>query len=497
MKRLVAFIIVFFCVALSLSAQDTIFLSQTCIVQMEDTLVIEPNTVVVTRGGIGFHIIGTVIARGTEEEPITFTTFFDAAQPNATSWRGIEFDCTDNNPIADTSVFEHCIFEYSHAYANCSDNGIGGVVVANISSKVRFSDCIFRNNYANYAGGVMYLNQSGITIERCTFEDNYTNQETNSFAGAIYCSESPVKLRNSIIKNCSSSSVGGGLFISSSDGAEIVNNEFTQNVGSTGGAAFITGCNDIIFSGNLFHNNIGSFFGGALGLKNSTFTIVNCTIANNFGGQAGGIYCSSGVTMSVYNSIFSHNITGANGPQIYIAYAESVLHFFNCAIEGGKYNFGGAGGGLAYHGQYDSNVEDTLSFISCSGYDYCLPDDSPCIDAGSSRPANMFTEYDIKGDDRIIGDAIDMGALEYKNSVGISESGSDNVSLGIFPNPAQNYIYVDSSSPVVIYDLNGKQVKVSHDNSRIDISNLPDGLYIIRTYDVSNRAIRGKFVVSR
>ena len=64
--------------------------------------------------------------------------------------------------------------------------------------------------------------------------------------------------------------------------------------------------------------------------------------------------------------------------------------------------------------------------------------------------------------------------------------------LNVYPNPAKDFIFVEGSENVGIYDLCGKMVLQSQGTSKIGISSLPDGMYFVRSGDRCN-----KLVVSR
>ncbi|WP_298537125.1 T9SS type A sorting domain-containing protein [uncultured Algibacter sp.] len=69
------------------------------------------------------------------------------------------------------------------------------------------------------------------------------------------------------------------------------------------------------------------------------------------------------------------------------------------------------------------------------------------------------------------------------------------VTTKIYPNPAQNFIHIDSREPikeVKIYSINGSLIKNTI-NSRINISNLPSGLYFIDVL-INTKIVRKKFI---
>jgi hypothetical protein len=501
-KRMLFLCILLICSTISRS-QDTLFLSENFVVDMGDTLEISPNTVVYMRGGVAFTIIGTIYARGTAEEPIIFTSSFDEQDPTSTSWRGFKFSMTDDNTIADSSIFEHCIFEHAHAYQNCSNNGQGGAMELENSSRIRFSNCTFRDNYSNYCGAAVYAINSNCIFDHCLFEDNVLNEETSSVGGALYMQASDFTMTNSAVKSSRSGSVGGGICCMYCDAAKIINSEIAYNIGSTGGGCFIYGSSNMLFVNNLIHHNTGSFFGGGLGLSNDSFKIINCNIVDNNAGQGGGVYCSSKVTINVYNTIFAKNSIheGANGPQIYIAYFESTTNLFNCVLEQGRYMVGGGGGGVAFHGIYSEIIEDEIEFVSCGNdFEYCLNENSPCVNAGSSKTNAELPAYDINGTQRILDNIVDIGAFEYDNSVGITNYTSNNQTIKVFPNPASEFITVEVENDdriqhdIVIVSILGNTVKKTscyNDCNTISINDLANGVYILR-YDTKV----AKFVVS-
>jgi len=74
-------------------------------------------------------------------------------------------------------------------------------------------------------------------------------------------------------------------------------------------------------------------------------------------------------------------------------------------------------------------------------------------------------------------------------------SANDFVSL--YPNPAVNTINIKTSEPMVeniIYDINGKQVYRGNFKSEINVSNLADGIYILRCLSKNGNVSRAQFV---
>ena len=73
----------------------------------------------------------------------------------------------------------------------------------------------------------------------------------------------------------------------------------------------------------------------------------------------------------------------------------------------------------------------------------------------------------------------------------------DNVyfkSLLVYPNPVSNIIYISGDNidirKICLYDINGRLVKTSKDLEKVDVSNLPCGLYLLEVSNDENRTVK-------
>ena len=415
---------------------DTVKVTSNIFIPPDSTLAIEEGTYIEFYGPFCFAVEGNIQAIGTEEKPIVFTIIdtMEMSNPHTPrgGWKGLLF----NNNISDSSIFNYCQIRYGKAWSDTLD-ACGGVINIQQSNKIRFSHCTISYSIAEFMGGAVYLNQSDVIFKNCDISYNRAGIDSTGYGGGVLAIMGSPVFKHCTVSNNRAIGVGGGLCIWSTDNATITHSIIDNNIGSTGGGAFFYNCNGGLFTNNLIINNTGYYFGGALGLKNTQFPIVNCTMTDNFGGQGGAIYGSSGVTTPFYNCIFSGNSAFGEGQQIYIAYLESAPGFYHSVVAGGREEFGGSGGTYpgAFHGEYIQNLEGEEPFVSVGDFNYCLDATSSCIDYGYSDTiaANIPTT-DLAGNNRISGEAIDLGAIEFQHTSLINEKNiSDDIQ--IFPNP--------------------------------------------------------------
>jgi len=121
----------------------------------------------------GFHVEGQILAIGTENDSITFTSALPI--PNQGDWLGIRFDAYS----PDTSVLEYCTIEYGYEIVHGN-----GTPLRMANSKVRHQysglysqgnatvmNCEFSHNVAGVGCGC-YPDSLDITIANSDFHDN-------------------------------------------------------------------------------------------------------------------------------------------------------------------------------------------------------------------------------------------------------------------------------------------------------------------------------------
>ena len=176
----------------------------------------------------------------------------------------------------------------------------------------------------------------------------------------------------------------------------------------------------------LIYNNTTIDYNGAVDLVKGS-KMINCTIVNNTGNSSGAALRAR-TGCQFINCILWGNTTNGNMRDAYVD--DPTIEFVNCALTGN------------FHNNSIANIKPVLTncvilgsdndpkFKNPEAGDFSLTEGSACIDKGLSSECTSI-EYDILGNDRIIGAGVDIGAYE-----GASENGTD-------PEPqVKNVIYV-------------------------------------------------------
>ena len=328
---------------------------------------------------------------------------------NASFSRPKILNCTISGNEAEVGGGIICLM--SGIVSNCIITGnsslVGGGMVFYYGSDVY--DCIISNNIATAAaesmgGGVLFL--VGGNIKGSIIVDNYA---LRIGGGVVFTSNG--SMEDCIVSGNSSLDSAGGVYLN--DGAIILRSTVSGNDSMKGGGIYCSGSSTVrdcfinggnsagqdgggIYCGNLakIMDSVitGNSAGNGGGIYSAAGIVENCTIAGNSGtGSGEGLYCNNG---SNINSIIYFN-TGLAGENIHNA--GSVYYSHCCSLP-------------AMTGEGNTDVDP--DFADRLTGDFQLSIGSPCIDTGVYLPW-MSGAKDIAGNDRIMGETVDMGAYEY------------------------------------------------------------------------------------
>ncbi|MEM7309273.1 MAG: right-handed parallel beta-helix repeat-containing protein [Planctomycetota bacterium] len=319
---------------------------------------------------------------------------------------------------------------------DCGQLGRGFHLQSGETERARIEGLTIRNGLVGSGpprGGAIYLQDSTATLVDCRFFDNEVLSDVGD-GGAVYVDEDPVVVVDCVFEGNRCDGGGGALSLLS---GEIHRSVFRGNVnpGNSGAAVAqrFGPRGHLLVSACTFEGNSGAENGGALDLDEDA-VVENCLIAGNSAGRGGGVNCrfglakvlirgctivdntstipegagvsaSSLVDLTVEDSILWGN-TGFGGA-LAQAYVAEEASFSYCDVQEGVFGLLGPG-----DIEWENNLSLDPLFAAPLAGDYALAPGSPCRDAARpGRSARIF-EVDAEGGERLLGAAIDMGALE-------------------------------------------------------------------------------------
>jgi len=334
-----------------------------------------------------------------------------------------------------TTSVSNCSF--TNNSMNRSGRGIG---IYNEQATITIVNCSFNGNYGVAdGGGITNINGASADISYCTFANNNIDDIFGyGHGGGIYNSSSAINLNNStFIRNRFSGD--GTLYLASSPVATINSVSFIQNsaMGSNtnGNSGGITSIASYPLISNCLFAMDTSFSGGAMyNGSGSSPTVSNCTFYRNFAetsaAAGGGVRCDESSGGKYSNCIFwgdtvyveyapfgryefySENIgSDLSNPPPSISYSiiQSPFPVLNVVDSGNNSN--------EYPQFVDSaNIAGIDGLYGTGDDGLRLQTSSPGIDAGINNAIPAGVTKDIKGDNRIFNNTVDMGCYENGSS---------------------------------------------------------------------------------
>jgi hypothetical protein len=321
--------------------------------------------------------------------------------------------------------------------ANVLDFDARGGGMHNSFGSPTISDCVFSRNFALTMGGGMFNYESCPTITGCVFIENRSDDDGGGIRNYINS--------HAIITNCdfsgnSAFEDGGGLNNRKNSNAIVTGCAFIGNTSASGGGmenhvgkAITTGVP--IISNCTFIGNTANA-GGGMRNNDVSAIVTNCTFVGNIG---------SGMNNRKNNPTITSCIFWANTGGSFDGSGSPVVTFSD--VEGG---FSGT-----------ENINADPLFTDPANDNYHLQLNSPCINTGDPNYTPCPQERDIDGQNRVMGNRIDMGADEVGDILGdINNSGT--VNIGDFAHISRSWsTTVDQEGWDESCDING--------DGRIDI----------------------------
>jgi parallel beta-helix repeat protein len=316
------------------------------------TLTIEPGVVVkfnphlaIAVGSAAFGK-GNLVARGTEQFPITFTSIKDPNDPcdpaQAGDWSRIHFtdysvDATydSNDNYLSGGILEHVVVEYA-GYGN-----YGAIFAEKSSPFLNYSEVRHNSYYGIMNDGT---DAPVIHIANCHIYDHpqrgiyitggvgghkllYNNINDNHDGGIYLSGNGNSNISNILTGNTISGNIasyGGGIYLQYNSNI-LTGNTISGNTSSSGGGIYLElgGISNIsnILTGNTISGNTASYGGGGILVSNASNNILTGnTISDNTASNGGGIYCYAGSNNTLNGNIVQNNTSNNGTGAIYLSY---------------------------------------------------------------------------------------------------------------------------------------------------------------------------------
>jgi parallel beta-helix repeat protein len=315
-------------------------------------LTIDPGVSVRFNSGLKLLVDGTLIARGTSSDPVTFTS--NKPGPAAGDWGNIHFLGTatptvvdDNGDYVSGSILQYCVVEYAgYALQNA---------VYSFENTLMVDNCLIENNTGS---GIMIVSDPGTS----SWVTNNTLRYNRSWGlgGGVLLYYGVIK--NNLITNnmADGGQDGGGIYAMQADVIDntVTFNRTKQTAGTEGGGILIEtdGYGTVLVQGNLIQGNYGVTRGGGIYIKSNSsqaeIIVRDNVISENLATESGGgIYLlGSRGNVTIQDNIIAENIadsdnndTGSGGG-IFCDHRDGIHTIQNNIIIGNS--AGESGGGV-------------------------------------------------------------------------------------------------------------------------------------------------------
>lgn len=385
------------------------------------------------------------------------------------------------------------------------------------------SDFVNANNVLNiYSGGTIWL-KSGVYYGDTTAETAFTLTNSQTIYGGFNGTESSIDERDLSSNTTVLSGMGSRRLIDASSntrGCNIYDVTFADGYAPSGSVVNLEG-SVLIERCSFVGNRCDSADGAALHASSSqvrtskfynnmcnavimdNVAIRNCLVAHNQGNgiiandanvDGCDVVCNNGTgivnngTTKIRNCILWHNGNQLESDDI------SKIKF--SAIEGFGERDSNSNFGISHENRPMEGIgpffilPDTTMGLSEQLGDWHLSSLSPLVDAGDTLRTGSY-QYDLDNSGRFRNGRTDIGCYEWVPGNAITEAQSQK--LLIYPNPAIDHIVVDGANGLIeLFDSMGRLLlhTSSQDTLSIDVSNLPKGLYIIRTANTAAKFLK-------
>ena len=357
------------------------------------------------------------------------------------------------------------------------------------TSNVTFDGIIFENIYdTSQSGGVEEngvifipnnLNANNLKIKNSVFRSNYSN----GYLLKIRKFNQGLLIENTKFINNTIVNMGLVLLVSDSTNGYI----FTR------WANVLVADNDINLTAlDIYREDWNNGSTLDVVINNSTF------VNNDYNGTYGNSITASGngsVNLNINNTIFWQNTVNGTAATRDISNGldEHYDVFIRNAIANVPSNAGTYGTfsttNLTTLDPATDNLNLDAEYKPTSASNYI-------VDQGDNAYYDeaLFGDLDLAGITRIFNTTIDLGAYEYNSTLSVDAISLNTNSIKLYPNPATDVVNIKTNQTienVSVFNVNGQKVLEIDNQSQINISNIPTGMYFLNiNTNQSNQTIK-------
>jgi fibronectin-binding autotransporter adhesin len=353
----------------------------------------------------------------------------------------------------------------SHSVIANNQSVYGGGISVDSGDALSLSNSVIAGNYAFLVGGGI-ANQGALSMRDTTVSGNTSgyigggvansyvgtlavvnstisnNQITSSVAGPLYDSAGAglynagnAALINTTIANNKGAYAGGGIY--NSGNLQLTNVTIANNSATNGGGLYSAacGCGNATLNDSTLTGNYASQFGGGIYNANGTVTLTNTIVAGNRAGYQGSdVQNGAGITSYAGVNLFSQ--AGVGGPaDIVQSDLTQVFAQLTTVDPDGIPNSGDEfqAGTLADNGGSVQTVAIKVrGSAQNAGSTVDLPPD--IFDLNNNGDTSESLPVDARGEPRVFGAEVDIGAVEAQAPVAAYDFNGDGKSDLLFQN---------------------------------------------------------------
>lgn len=373
----------------------------------------------------------------------------------------------------------------------------------------------FSSNKTDNAERLFELRTSNVTFDGIIFENIYDTSQSGGVEenGVIFIPNSlnanNLKIKNSVFRN----NYSNGYLLKMrkfNQGLLIENTKFINNTivnrglvyiqsDSTNGYIFTRWANVLVADNDI---NVAALDIYREGWNNgSTLDVVinNSTFVNNdYNGTYGNSITASGngsVNLNVNNTIFWQNTV--NGTAATRDISDGLVSTYDVFIRNSIANVSSnAGTNGTFSATNVTTLDPATDNLNLDAEYKPTSASNYIVDQGDNAYYDiaLFGDLDLSGNDRVFNTTIDLGAYEYNSTLSVDDISLDENTVKLYPNPATDVVNIKTNQTIKnvrVFNVNGQKVLDIANQSQINISNLPTGMYFLNiNTNQSNQTIK-------